>query len=113
AHQQRLAAAAVLAVPGAPFRIGLARLGGGQHAPVGEVAHQLLPAVDHGVGQPAGVVDVDAGVVQRPFVLGAQFGQRVDVGAGLGHHPAVVGQVDEVGRVALARVGAAAALPAV
>ena len=45
AQDQGLAADTVLAVPGALAGITLARLGGVQHAPGGEVAHQLLVAV--------------------------------------------------------------------
>ena len=113
AQDQGLATQAVGAVPGLALHVRLALFGGVQHAPIGEVAAQLLPAVDHGVGQIAGVVDAQAGLGQGGVVFRFQARQVVDAHAALVEDPALVVQVDEVGGVAFAIVRLAGALPAV
>ncbi len=69
AQGQGLAAFAIDPVPGPALQIGLARLGRVQHADIGEVAHQLLPAVHDGVRQVSGVVDVQPGGDQGRVIL--------------------------------------------
>ena len=113
AQDQGLATLTVGAVPGLLARVRLAPLGGGQHAPVGEVTAQVLIGVHHGVGQIAGVVDAEARLGQGRVIVGLQPRQGVDGRAVGVHCEAVVVEVDEVGRVALAVMRLAGALPAI
>ena len=113
AQDQGLATQAVGAVPGLALHVRLALFGGVQHAPIGEVAAQLLPAVDHGVGQIAGVVDVQTSLGQGGVIFGFQARQVVDAHAALVEDMTLVVQINEVGGVALAVVRLAGALPAV
>ncbi|MNS92178.1 hypothetical protein D3C72_1263040 [compost metagenome] len=113
AQDQGLAAFAVGAVPGLLAGVALTALGGGQDTPVGEIAAQVLIGVHQGVGQIADLVDLDARLHQGRVEVRFEPRQGVDVRAAGRHRMAVVVKVDEVGRVALAVMRLAGALPAI
>ena len=113
AQDQGLSALPVHPIPGPLGRIALTRFLGVQHAPVGEVPHQVLIGVPDRIRQVARVIDVQTGGDERSIVFRLQARQGVNRRPGGVEDEAVVVQVDEVGRVPLAVMRLAAALPAI